>query len=161
MRTSIVMASSILLLLAACRSDVEELPKRRIIKAIPAFADHTIPAEEVFHGRPEPPDPATSPMARRYRSAIAGGMKQGVNFAGHYVFISWGCGRSCQQSAVVDATTGRVYPGPEGSSGYRYTTQSLLLIVNPPDGQPPENSSAAKAEYWLWRTDGFHRIDLD
>jgi hypothetical protein len=58
---------------------------------------------------------------------------KGVNFAGHFCFVYWGCGSPCQMSAVVDMKTGKVYNGINASNGYEYRKDSRLLIVNPPD----------------------------
>jgi hypothetical protein len=38
---------------------------------------------------------------------------QKANFAGHYIFTSWGCGANCIMFSLIDARTGRVY-----SSGF-------------------------------------------
>lgn len=62
------------------------------------------------------------------------GVKEdGVNFAGKYCFVSWGCGSPCQMSAVVDMESGIVYNGIPSAIGYRFKKNSRILIVNPPD----------------------------
>lgn len=45
----------------------------------------------------------------RFRSAIQDGAKSGPNFAGHYTFVSWGCGTSCSSYVIVDAVDGKVF----------------------------------------------------
>jgi hypothetical protein len=157
----------LLLLMAGCRpesgGDAKEglQTKTGRRSKSPAFAEYPIPSNEIYRDAPEAPDPSTNPMARRYRTAIEQGVRKGVNFAGHYVLVSWGCGTSCQQSAVVDAITGRVYPGPESSYGYAFKTDSRLLITNPPDpGRIIDSgAAAARTEYWLWQTGGLRRIE--
>lgn len=47
--------------------------------------------------------------ANMYRTNLRNAAKEGVNFAGHFVLATWGCGTDCSQSAVVDARGGRVF----------------------------------------------------
>jgi len=58
--------------------------------------------------------------------------EQGVNFAGHFCFVYWGCGSPCKVSAVIDMKTGKVYDGPASEIGYSFKKESLILVVNPP-----------------------------
>ena len=67
-----------------------------------------------------------------FRTRIRNGYDAPVNFAGHYCFIMWGCGSSCQLSVIVDAHTGKIYKGPDASIGYDYKNDSRLMIANPP-----------------------------
>src|SRR5258705_13747218 len=67
-------------------------------------------------------------------SRIKEGVKeQGVNFAGHFCFVYWGCGSPCKLSAVVDITTGNVYNGLPAETGYAFKKDSKVLVINPPD----------------------------
>jgi len=77
--------------------------------APPRFDDY--PAREVYTGRIAPVILDTK-RARRFRSRLREDSRQGVNFAGHYSVVFWGCGTGCAQLAVVDAKTGRVYWPP-------------------------------------------------
>ncbi|WP_105383708.1 hypothetical protein [Neorhizobium alkalisoli] len=43
-------------------------------------------------------------FATRLRRAVS----QPANFAGHYIFATWGCGAECLGGAVIDARTGKV-----------------------------------------------------
>jgi hypothetical protein len=56
-----------------------------------------------------------------------------ANFGGHYTFVYWGCGSSCQSSFLVDRKTGKIYDSPGASLGYDFRADSKMLIVNPPD----------------------------
>ncbi|HMK38150.1 MAG TPA: hypothetical protein VK569_02340 [Bacteroidota bacterium] len=75
--------------------------------ALPKFGEFSV-AEE-FKGKPAPVDLSSDPQAGRYRTRLREGAKSGPNFAGHYTIVIWGCGSSCQQFAIVDASTGGVY----------------------------------------------------
>src|SRR5713226_1165513 len=72
----------------------------------PRFQD--MPVAEKFNGRPAPVKLSTA-EARRYRTVIRQGAREGPNFAGHYTIVTWGCGAGCVQFAIVDAKTGAVY----------------------------------------------------
>src|SRR5215471_2667579 len=45
----------------------------------------------------------------RFRTRIREGAQEKVNFAGHYVVTTWGCGGGCVMGVVIDAATGKVY----------------------------------------------------
>jgi hypothetical protein len=41
-------------------------------------------------------------------------MRSGVNFAGHYAILNWGCGTQCIAYVIADVATGRVFDFPLG-----------------------------------------------
>lgn len=47
--------------------------------------------------------------ARMFRTNLRNAAKGGVNFAGHFVLVGWGCGTNCSQWAIIDARNGKVY----------------------------------------------------
>jgi hypothetical protein len=47
--------------------------------------------------------------ANMFRTNLRNAAKEGVNFAGHYILTTWGCGTNCSQSAIIDARNGRVF----------------------------------------------------
>jgi hypothetical protein len=75
----------------------------------PQFNDFRV--RERFRGNAVPVQLLTR-QARTYRTVLREGAKKGPNFAGHYTIVTWGCGSSCIQFAIVDARTGRVYFPP-------------------------------------------------
>jgi hypothetical protein len=77
--------------------------------APPRFADY--PVKEIYKGRIAPVM-LDSRRARMFRSRLREDSRGGVNFAGHYTVVFWGCGTGCAQVAVVDAKTGKVYWPP-------------------------------------------------
>ena len=99
-------------------------------------------------------------LARMYRVRITETYNsEGVNFAGHYCFISWGCGSPCKMSAIVDAQTGKVYPGPNGTLGYTFKADSRMLLLNKPEdgnvffpkaGYYDSTILYAIPEIWIW-----------
>ncbi|HEY4370534.1 MAG TPA: hypothetical protein VGN52_01225 [Burkholderiales bacterium] len=86
----------------------------------PDFAGY--PAKPLYKGRVAAPDVKTERRSRLYRTVIRLGVKDGVNFAGHYVMVDWGCGTGCSSHAIVDARTGRVFHPAE----LRYDDHSFV-----------------------------------
>lgn len=68
------------------------------------------PAGRLFRAQPARPDVRSPRRSRLFRTMIRAGVAgQGVNFAGHYSIVSWGCGTGCRGLAVVDVATGKVH----------------------------------------------------
>lgn len=64
-------------------------------------------AEKVYEGPSAPLRPVTKDD-REFATRLLEGMKQPVNFAGHYILATWGCGAECLGGAVIDARTGAI-----------------------------------------------------
>ena len=63
----------------------------------------------------------SNPTAREYRTRISEGYKYDeINFAGHYITISWGCGTGCMSGVMVDIQDGKVYDLPMGETTFYY-----------------------------------------
>lgn len=52
---------------------------------------------------------ASHKRAKTFRTNLSNALKEGVNFAGHYILASWGCGTNCNDGGIIDARTGNVY----------------------------------------------------
>ena len=63
----------------------------------------------VYKGRAAALKLNDSEEARNFRTRLREGAQQGVNFAGHYTIVQWGCGTACLQVAFIDAKTGAVF----------------------------------------------------
>lgn len=101
------------------------------------------------------------------------GAKEGPNFAGHYTIVGWGCGSSCLEFAIVDASTGRVYFPPHLLSvstvhvgeaenepepkfwALRYRVDSDLLVVL---GAPNDDEGLEGISYYRWNGKSLERI---
>ena len=81
--------------------------------------------------------------ARTFRTNLRNAARGGVNFAGHYILTTWGCGTNCSQSAIIDARNGRVFfPDklegagfgfcelPDDTEPLVYKADSRLLVLN-------------------------------
>ena len=88
---------------------------------------------DMYSGRLAPLDEASLTDALTYRTALVEGLKGGVNFAGRYTVVTVDCGTSCQLHYVVDRETGKVLDKLQSSAGAKYTSESTLFIINPPD----------------------------
>lgn len=94
-------------------------------------------------------DVESNPIARMYRTVIRHEMKEGPDFANHYMVATWGCGSSCAQFAVVNLENGRVITAKNVDSvsgvhvaadgflpntdsrdwGFRFKRDSRLLVL--------------------------------
>jgi hypothetical protein len=119
----------------------------------PRFETYRI--ARVFTGAPATPR-LTTPEQRRNRSAIIDGMRNGPNFAGHYIVVDWACGPGCIHHAIVDAKSGAVFAPPAGGE-LEYRPGSALMIVrtNCAAGTPGE----CDRDYFVWSDQKFARIE--
>jgi len=104
----------------------------------PRFEDFAAP---VYKGRRAPVNLSSAKGAASFRTRLREGAREGVNFAGHYTLVQWGCGAGCVDVAILDARTGTVY-FPEELSGFpvyfwsddddalRFKPNSRLLILS-------------------------------
>ncbi len=75
--------------------------------------------------------------SRRYASQLRQASRQPVDFAGHFVLATWGCGAGCVMGAAIDAHSGSVSMLPftvsdwplEVSEPLAYRPDSRLLVV--------------------------------
>lgn len=122
------------------------------------FEDYTTP--HIYKGNHAVIKLNSHELARQYKTIITETYyKEGLNFAGHYCFIWWGCGSPCKGSAVVDLKTGDVYEGPTSSLGYEFKKNSRMIIINPPDSSGFFDDCAfCHPEIWIWDEDAkkFH-----
>ena len=54
----------------------------------------------------------TSRQDREFKSALVAAARRPVNFAGHFILTTIGCGASCLLIAVIDAKTGHISWSP-------------------------------------------------
>jgi hypothetical protein len=146
-----------------CLLTLEQLPADA-----PKFADFPAPAFDTV--KPVPIDLSSSPEARRYRTMLREGSKDGPNFAGTFTIVGWGCGSACIEWAIVDAKTGKVFfdprnrivsvddvddpsghPNPDslntGFFGLRFNRESALLAIL---GAPGEDTKREGVSFYRW-----------
>lgn len=96
------------------------------------------PVQEIYKGKAATAKPLGA-RARKFKTRIKLGAKEGPNFAGHYTIVLWGCGSDCSGVAIVDAKTGQVFIDPElleittkvsqDSPKIQFRLNSSLLVV--------------------------------
>ena len=116
-----------------------------------ASAFKNYPATETFSGSPAPVNLASHPQARRFRTVLQQGAKQGPNFAGKYTVVTWGCGTSCQAIGIINAGTGSVYMlDNPAEAGVKFQLDSRLLVVNPPENLSENEPDWLQTHYYVW-----------
>ena len=122
-------------------------------KPVLPFEDYRV--SETFEGKPAPVKLSSS-RARMFRTMLRMNAEKGVNFAGHYIVATWGCGSDCQSLAIIDARTGNVYFTPSvllvGGQLYQeedllqFRKDSRLLIV-----AGARNDEGSGRYFYVWR----------
>ena len=133
----------------------------------PRYEDYAV--AKIFKGKPARPL-ISNPQARAFRTRLREGAAKGPNFAGHYPIVTWGCGTGCQQMAVVDAQTGRVY-FPKALStltynlveniedaGIKYRLNSRLLVLVGSPGEEAEAANTVGTFYYKWENNDFKLV---
>jgi hypothetical protein len=91
-------------------------------QATPRFEDYPAP---VYKGKRAPVNLNSAKGAGTFRTRLREGAEKGVNFAGRYSLVAWGCGTSCLDAGIIDAKTGTVYfPKELGGFGVWYFTDN-------------------------------------
>lgn len=113
--------------------------------------------------------------ANRFRTNLRNAAKEGVNFAGHYILTTWGCGTNCSQSAIIDARNGRVFfPDQLEGAGFGfcelpdetepivYQADSRLLVLNGFKGGDLSVDNAPCGIYYLeWTGRNFRQVRFE
>ena len=110
--------------------------------------------------------------ANMFRTNLRNAAKEGVNFAGHYILTTWGCGTNCSQSAIIDARNGRVFfPDELAGAGFGfcdlpdeteptvYKANSRLLVLSGHKGGDLELENGRCGIYYLeWTGTKFKQV---
>jgi len=107
--------------------DLEIYLKR---SSIDLFNTYKVP---VYQGILKKPDFTSNPESKMFITRIQKGCENGINFAGHYTLIYWGCGTACQYGVLVDRKTGIIYDGYTSSLGSEFKKESKYIIFNTGD----------------------------
>lgn len=87
----------------------------------------------MYRGRLSPLDETSHSEASTYSAALNEGLKQGVNFAGKYTVVTVECGTNCHMHYVIDRENGRIVDKLQSSHGAKFSPDSRLFIINPPN----------------------------
>jgi hypothetical protein len=127
----------------------------------PTFDEFKVPS--LYTGQKAEVDTRSTTTGRMFRTRLKEVYKQeGLNFAGHYCFVYWGCGSPCKQSAIIDLKTGKIYDGPSGTRTYDFQKNSRMIILNREDDFSRNNPDCiwCKTEVWVWNEKGKHFYQL-
>ncbi|WP_127138375.1 hypothetical protein [Flagellimonas oceanensis] len=123
------------------------------------FEDYAV---EVYEGKLANPDFSTNPDAKSFITRIKQGCAEGVNFAGHYTLITWGCGSPCQTGVVVDRISGKIHEGLLTSLGLKFKKDSKLVIKNIGAIDPKTNlievCSYCEVKHEIWTGSSFEKV---
>jgi hypothetical protein len=117
--------------------DIQEIVSPGIFKKF-AFKSQfdNFKVDKVYKGKLAKPNFKTDPSARTFITRIQEGCKEmGVNFAGHYTIVEWGCGTQCLDFAIVDRISGKIIFSQfqsdtiEGHFGIDYRIDSRMIIM--------------------------------
>lgn len=92
-----------------------------------SFKDYQV---DVYQGKLVNPDFSTNPNSKKFITRIKNECLNGINFAGHYTLVTWGCGSPCQSGVVVNRKTGKIYDGYGTSLGSEFKKDSKMIIMN-------------------------------
>ena len=128
-------------------------PKLQKVKvSLPLFKTYQV--NSLYPGIAAKVDLNSNPKKKLFRTAIKTEYKiLKLNFAGHYCLVHWGCGSECQESAIVDLVTGKVYDGVDASLGYKFETNSRMVIINPLNDKGEIDDyfcRSCRPEVWIW-----------
>ena len=160
-RREVGAAAGVLLAAAVLTGLAAQAPQ----KPLPRFEDYR--ADAAFKGSPAAVVTEGSKLARTYRTRLREGAAKGPNFAGRFTLVSWGCGASCQEWAVVDARTGQVSEWMIRTSvGAEFRADSRLLLVDTPKlaaeafgGKVPANcTDCGTPGAYEWRDGAWHAV---
>jgi len=85
---------------------------------------------DMYEGELAAPDLKGFPDFQNFKTRIREGCENGINFAGHFTIITWGCGSECQSMVLIDRKKGAIYDGVHTSHGSEFIKDSRLLITN-------------------------------
>lgn len=115
-----------------------------------------------YNGPLAAPDFESNPKAKMFKTRINEQMPYGINFAGHYTIVEFGCGTSCQSLFVVDRKTGIIYDGMTTELGMAFNNGNRLFIKNHGaaelTAEERANCSYCKITYWEWKDNAFVEI---
>ncbi len=111
--------------LAKFEDDAIEIYKKLNINY--SFDNYKTP---IYKGKLKDPDFKTNPDSNFFITRIKDGCQEGINFAGHYTLIYWGCGTACQYGVVVDRITGEIFSDYISTLGSEFRVDSKLIILN-------------------------------
>lgn len=116
-----------------------------------SFGDYSV---AVYHGSAAKPNFRSKAGSERFKTRIREGIDAGVNFAGHYAIVVFGCGAGCSLGFLVDVKSGRIFDFPLGgeknySLSLDYRKNSRLLNARWIDGMGDDKPTCVRQAFVL------------
>lgn len=98
----------------------------------------------------------SNPLGQKYKTLISEKYNShDINFALHYVVITWGCGSGCVTGVMVDSRDGCIYALPQdkewgGNGTYIKTTKNSNILTSVLAIQSPEGKIRETEKFWIW-----------
>lgn len=138
----------------------------------PTFTDYAAKVEEAKNVKV---NLKSHKDANMFRTNLRNAAKEGVNFAGHFILTTWGCGTNCTQSAIIDARNGKVFfprelegasfgfcDFPDETEPMVSQADSRLLILNGFKGGDLSADNAPCGVYYLeWTGTRFKQVKFE
>jgi hypothetical protein len=140
--------------------------------AAPTFTQYAAKVQKIRSGKV---NLKSHKQANMFRTNLRNAAKEGVNFAGHFILTTWGCGTNCTQSAIIDARNGRVFfptqlegagfgfcDFPDETEPMVYKADSRLLVLNGFKGGDLSQDNAPCGIYYLeWTGTNFRQVKFE
>lgn len=108
----------------------------------------------------------SNPIAKEYRTVITEKYDAlEVNFASHYVVVTWGCGSGCVTGAMVDTRDGSVYSMPEdkewgGNGTFIESKKESNILFTVAVAQSPTGEREQTVKSWGW-DEGLKKFEFE
>lgn len=126
-----------------------------------SYKFNNYPVLTIYKGKIADIDYSSDPEAKRFRTRLNKGIKDGPNFAGFYRLIEWGCGTNCSTIVIVNVKNGKIsdWNGTCGISTFKL--DSRLLVLNPGATENKELGypAACETELYLLENNQLHIIE--
>lgn len=140
--------------------DYDNLKIYRKYQPQTSFKDFPV---EIYEGKLADPDFSTYPDAKGFITHIKNECAKGINFAGKYTLVTWGCGSPCQSGVVVDRKTGEIFSGYETSLGAEFRKDSKMIIKNVGAIDTTTNliefCAYCEVNHEIWTGSGFQKVE--
>jgi hypothetical protein len=117
----------------------------------PSFQEYAVQVASIRTTRL---DLKSHPVGRTFPTVLRRGVRQnGVNFAGSFSLVEWGCGSDCRWFAIVDLRNGRIYRDSSFAllRGAQYRADSALFVANPRYPDADNYLAVVPTSYWVWQ----------
>jgi len=117
----------------------------------PSFQEYAVQVASIRNPRL---DLKSHPIGRTFPTVLRRGVRQnGVNFAGSFSLVEWGCGSDCRWFAIVDFRNGRIYRDSSFvlPRGAQYRADSALFVANPRYPDADNYLAEVPTSYWVWQ----------